>query len=49
MYMQVRFELVYGSETSCLTVQLHEKTRIDASFDMMLDELGKTLCFYYIH
>ena len=35
--MQVRFELVYGSETSCLTVHLHEKARIDASFDMMLN------------
>ena len=35
--MQVRFELVYGSETSCLTVHLHEKARIDASTDMMLN------------
>ena len=35
--MQVRFELVYGSETSCLAIHLHEKARIDASFDMMLN------------
>ena len=38
MYVQVRFELVYGSETSCLTVHLHEKAQIDASFDMMLEQ-----------
>ena len=35
--MQVRFELVYGSETSCLAIHLHEKARIDVSFDMMLN------------
>ena len=35
--MQVRIELVYGSETSCLAIHLHEKARIDASFDMMLN------------
>ena len=41
--MQVRFELVYGSETSCLTVHLHEKARIDASFDMMLNTQNKKI------
>ena len=43
MYVQVRFELVYGSETSCLTVHLHEKARIDASFDMMLNTQNKKI------
>ena len=41
--MQVRFELVYGSETSCLTVHLHEKARIDASFGMMLNTQNKKI------
>ena len=43
MYVQVRFELVYGSETSCLTVHLHEKARINASFDMMLNTQNKKI------
>jgi len=37
MYVQVIFELIYGSEISYLTVHLHEKTRKDASFDMTLE------------
>ena len=41
--MQVRFELIYGSEISCLTVYLHEKVRIDASFDMMLNTQKKEI------
>ena len=41
--MQVRFELVYGSETSCLIAHLHEKARIDASFDMMLNTQNKKI------
>ena len=36
--MQVRFELIYGSEISCLTVHLHEKARKDASFNMTLKQ-----------
>ena len=32
--MQVRFELIYVSEISYLTIHLHEKAREDASFDM---------------
>ena len=36
MYVQVRFELIYGSEISYLTVHLHEKARKDASLDMTL-------------
>ena len=43
MYVQVRFELVYGSETSFLIVHLHEKDRIDASFDMMLNTQKKEI------
>ena len=43
MYVQVRFELVYGSETSCLTVHLHEKAQIDASFDMMRNTQNKKI------
>ena len=43
MYVQVRFELVYGSETSCLTVHLHEKAQIDASFDLMLNTQNKKI------
>ena len=35
--MQVRFELIYGSEISYLTVRLHENARKDASFDMTLE------------
>ena len=35
--MQVRFELIYGSEISYLTVCLHENARKDASFDMTLE------------
>ena len=34
MYVQVRFELMYGSKISYLTVHLHEKAWQDASFDM---------------
>ena len=41
--MQVRFELIYGSEISCLTVHLHEKARIDASFDMILNTQNKEI------
>ena len=37
MYVQVRFELIYGSEISYLTVRLHENARKDASFDMTLE------------
>ena len=36
-YVQVRFELIYGSEISYLTVHLHEKARKDASLDMTLE------------
>ena len=36
MYVQVRFELIYRSEISYLTVHLHEKAQKDVSFDMML-------------
>ena len=32
--MQVRFELIYVSETSYLTIHLHEKAWEDASFGM---------------
>ena len=35
--MQVRFELIYGSEISYLTVRLHENARKDASFDMTFE------------
>ena len=38
MYVQVRFELIYRSEISYLTVHVHEKTRKDASFDMTLKQ-----------
>ena len=34
LYVQVRFELIYVSEISYLTIHLHEKAREDASFDM---------------
>ena len=43
MYVQVRFELVFGSETSCLAVHLLEKAQIDASFDMMLNTQNKKI------
>ena len=36
--MQVRFELIYGSEINYLTIHLHEKVRKDASFDMTLKQ-----------
>ena len=36
--MQVRFELIYMSEISYLTVDLHEKARKDACFDMTLKQ-----------
>ena len=36
--MQVRFELIYGSDISYLIVYLHEKARKDASFDMTLKQ-----------
>ena len=38
LYMQVRFELIYGSEISYLIVHLYEETRKDASFDMTLKQ-----------
>ena len=38
MYMQVRFELIYISEISYLTVHLHEKAREDANFNMTLKQ-----------
>ena len=38
MYLQVRFEIIYRSEISYLTVHLHEKARKDASFDMTLKQ-----------
>ena len=38
MYVQVRFELIYGSEISYLTVHLHEKAWKDANFDMTLEK-----------
>ena len=44
MYVQVRFELIYMSEISYLTIHLHEKARKDASFDMTLkQEIGKVM------
>ena len=39
--MQVRFELIYVSEISYLTIHLHEKGREDASFDMTLKQEKK--------
>ena len=48
--MQVRFELIYGSEISYLTIHLHEKTKKDASFDMTLEhskqEIKKVMVGY---
>ena len=38
LYVQVRFEFIYKSEISYLTVHLHEKSQSDASFDMMLEQ-----------
>ena len=38
MYVQVRFELIYMSEISYLTVYLHEKAQKDACFDMTLKQ-----------
>ena len=38
MYVQVRFELIYGSEINYLTVHLHKKTQKDASFDITLKQ-----------
>ena len=38
IYMQVRFELIFGSEINYLTVHLHEKARKDASFHMSLKQ-----------
>ena len=38
MYVQVRFELIYVSEISYLTVYLHVKTWEDAIFDVTLKE-----------
>ena len=38
LYVQVRFELIYGSEISYLTIHLHEKARKDANFDMTLKQ-----------
>ena len=38
MYVQVRFELIYGSKISYLIEHLHEKARKDASFDMTLKQ-----------
>ena len=34
VYMQVRFNLIYVSEISYLTVHLHKKSWKDANFDM---------------
>ena len=39
--MQVRFELIYGSEISYLIVHLYEEARKDASFDMTLKQEKK--------
>ena len=36
MYVQVRFELIYKSKISYLTVHLHEKARKDESIDTTL-------------
>ena len=36
--MQVRFEFIYGSEISYLTVYLYEKAWKDASFDITLKQ-----------
>ena len=38
LYKQVRFQLIYGSELSYLTVHLYEKARKDESFDMKLKQ-----------
>ena len=38
MYVQVRFELIYRSEISYLTIHVHKKARKDASFDMTLKQ-----------
>ena len=38
MYVQVRFELIYVSEISHLTIHLHEKAREDVSFNMTLKQ-----------
>ena len=44
MYLQVRFELIYRSEISYLTVHLHEKAQKDANFDMTLrQEIKKVM------
>ena len=36
--MQVRFELIYRSKISYLKVYLHEKTQVDARFDMTIKQ-----------
>ena len=36
--MQVRFKLIYRSKISYLTVYLHEKTQVDARFDMTIKQ-----------
>ena len=36
--MQVRFELIYKSKISYLKVYLHEKTQVDARFDMTIKQ-----------
>ena len=38
MYVQVRFELIYMSEISYLTIHLYEKAWQDARFDMTLKQ-----------
>ena len=38
LYVQVRFELIYGCEINYLTVHLHEKARKDANFHMTLKQ-----------
>jgi len=38
LHVQIRFELIYRSEISYLTIHLHEKALWDASFDMMLKQ-----------
>ena len=38
MYVQVKFELIYGSEISYLIVHLYEKPKKYASFDIRLKQ-----------
>ena len=43
LYVQVIFELIYGSEISYLTMCLHKKAWKDASFDMTLEHLKQEI------